>query len=636
MHRFIQFNDETINSFLVMELIDLAKTLTRNKEMDVQYGPHSYLDEKNDVIFVSHFWDHRPYEEEVNGLKSDIYLRSLGSYQHSDTLEVVNYIKKIRKTTIPSFAKQLFILGEDIRLEQLCVKERKGTRKAFNIRREIYRKYFETQLNVNLVKSVHTDALFNALFLQMSAETVVDTPPITEAIDLAMPFIRRELQALYETDSTKSVIKHCLTIVDVLDEIVEKDMLNEYFHLPENVYAAEDTSLTFDDLKRKDKLKNDDQIDSKENSNLFEEKMEMWHRETDEAGQTFLQFDIEQGSQTNLLGEGVREGDEGDQALGAVQGSSQQTNQNQYDQLEARQSEREEKEGANSSDYGKENKHAYPIFLTGKSVLYEQIKTYQEQKAQITSYQKKLQKMIEKTLEHKMIQPRSDLHVGRLSKQLLPYFTDENPRLFYKKNNPSTEIDAVFSLLVDCSASMYDKMEETKRGITLFHEALKSVKVPHEIVGFWEDTNAATEVNQPNYFQDVITFATSLKRSSGPEIMQLEPQEDNRDGLAIRVMTERLLSRFEKQKFLLVFSDGEPAAMGYEQNGIIDTHKAVLEARKQGIEVLNVFLANGEIDEGQKITIQNIYGRYSILVSNVEELPDVLFPLLRKLLYKSI
>jgi nitric oxide reductase activation protein len=131
-------------------------------------------------------------------------------------------------------------------------------------------------------------------------------------------------------------------------------------------------------------------------------------------------------------------------------------------------------------------------------------------------------------------------------------------------------------------------------------------------------------------------FQASLKRKSGPEIMQLEPEEDNRDGFAIRHMTRRLLQRSEQQKFLLVFSDGEPAAMGYEQNGIVDTHEAVLEARKHGIEVINVFLSNGEIDEGQKKTIQNMYGKYSILVPNIEELPDVLFPLLKKLLHKSI
>ena len=113
---------------------------------------------------------------------------------------------------------------------------------------------------------------------------------------------------------------------------------------------------------------------------------------------------------------------------------------------------------------------------------------------------------------------------------------------------------------------MHDKMEETKRGIILFHETLKSVRVPHQIVGFWEDSANSTENNQPNYFKKVINFETSLSSSSGPEIMQLLHEEDNRDGFAIRHMTNELLARKEKQKFLLVFSDGEPAAYGYDQN----------------------------------------------------------------------
>jgi nitric oxide reductase activation protein len=94
--------------------------------------------------------------------------------------------------------------------------------------------------------------------------------------------------------------------------------------------------------------------------------------------------------------------------------------------------------------------------------------------------------------------------------------------------------------------------------------------------------------------------------------------------------------RNERQKFLIVFSDGEPAAYGYEQNGIVDTHEAVIEARKRGIEVINVFLSNTQIEEAQKKTIQNMYGKYSIFVPNVDQLPDVLYPLLKKLLNKSI
>jgi len=92
----------------------------------------------------------------------------------------------------------------------------------------------------------------------------------------------------------------------------------------------------------------------------------------------------------------------------------------------------------------------------------------------------------------------------------------------------------------------------------------------------------------------------------------------------------------KSKRFLLVFSDGEPAAMNYEQNGVMDTYEAIVKARKQGIEVMNVFLSNEEVTESQKEVIYNMYGKYSLFVPNIHELPDILFPLLKRLLNKSI
>lgn len=61
-----------------------------------------------------------------------------------------------------------------------------------------------------------------------------------------------------------------------------------------------------------------------------------------------------------------------------------------------------------------------------------------------------------------------------------------------------------------------------------------------------------------------------------------------------------------------------------------------MEARKRKIEVINVFLSNSEIEESQVKTIQDMYGKYSLFVPDVDQLPDVLYPLLKKLLNKSI
>lgn len=632
----IQFNDKVIDSFLFMELSDLAVTLTGHKELVVDYAFQSYYDPVQQKLTISHFWDNYPFVDRVGGMKSDVFLRAIGSADFTDYKAFKAYIEDVKRVKIPEFARQLFVLCEDLRIEEKCKQIRPGTKSAFTSRRKVYRNYFTSQQKVNLTKSVFTDALFNTVYLFLTAETLEEDTIIKEEINQVLPFLRSQMFKVYEATSTKQVANLCKEVIDVLDEVLEKDMLNKYFPPPELKYV-ETLNDNFKDLKRKDALKNDDQVDkNQEDEDLHDEEMPMWHRETSKASESFLQFDLEQGTKTELIGEGVRETEDGDQAMGLVQGSSKKANQNDFSQLEAMEKRQEENAGNGDLQYGKENRYATPIFLPPEPPEHQMVVTYLDKKQEILPYQKKLKQMIQKSLEHKKIMPRSDLHFGRLSKKLTRLVTEEQPRLFYKKQEPSPQIDAVFSLLVDCSASMFDKMDETKLGIILFHEALKSVLVPHQVVGFWEDASEATETNQPNYLKTVIDFQKSLNQKTGPEILQLEPEEDNRDGLAIRIITKNLLRRSEKQKFLLVFSDGEPAAMGYEQNGIIDTHEAVLHARKQGIEVINVFLSNGEIDENQQTTIRNIYGKYSILVSDISKLNDVLSPLLKKLLIKSL
>ncbi|MDZ5711896.1 vWA domain-containing protein [Jeotgalibacillus haloalkalitolerans] len=638
MQRFIQFNDEQVNSFRLMQLIDLAKTLTREKEMTVEYSPMNYIDPAQRTLFVSHFWDHRSETEEWHGLITDVFIRAEGAYKHSDPVTIQKFIQYTHTLDHPSFAKQLFMLIEDARLEEMTKMKRPGTKNAFKTRRKVYARYFESQLNVHQVKGITTDAFFNLIYLLVFADSPIDEwPDIHTDINRAKPFITQQIEKTHETKSTSDSVKICKALCEVVDELLKKDMLNEYFHLPEKTIKNWADGLTFEDLKRKDALINDDTEKEKPSGNeeVEDEEFKAWHRESEEKGESFLQFELESGTKTSIDTEAAREGDDQEQALASVQGSSQKSQRQDFDQKDVDRKS-EDDTAAGSSKYGKENEHAFPVFEFPEPVKNAERTLYLEYKKEISLYQKKLKQVIEKTLDHKKTSPRTHLVKGRLSKNLLPYFTDEKPRVFYKKDEESPKIDAAFELLLDCSASMYDKMDETKKGLVLFHEALKSVQVPHEITGFWENTPKAGQKGQPNHFKTVISFNDSLYQQDGAAIMQLEPEEDNRDGYAIRHMIERLEKRTEKQKFLLVFSDGEPAAADYEQNGIVDTHDAVLAARKRGIEVMNVFLSTTEIPESQKEVIQNIYGRFSLFVQDIDELPDVLFPLLKRLLYKSM
>ncbi|WP_088105361.1 vWA domain-containing protein [Halalkalibacter urbisdiaboli] len=637
--KFISFNDSKIDTNLFLQLQDLASILAEDEELEFEYQFGHFLDRKGHRITASHFWDNRNETEMVAGYKTDIYLRAVGSRKYTNETVLAEYKETLAETHLKKFAQQLFTLFEDIRIEELCKKERPGTKKLFRIRRETLKKYFRSQAVTNKTMSYFLDELFCLIFITVEANAAYQNiEEANEKQQTLLEEIKPLIFELYEAKSTVDVVRLCERIVFRLTPEYDKDSMNEYFVYPFYEQPSSNNESIFDELKRKDGLKNDDEknVDSEQEGS--DESFSTWHREIDpdEQNQTFLQFELESGTETDMLGDGAREGEEGDQAMASVQGASGKSKEKDYSSLEALQDEQSKKRANGSSKYGEENRDAIKIEKSLRRPSLEEIPMYQEIVTEIDGYRRKLSTTIEKTLEHKKISPRRDLLYGRLSKKLLPVTFEPVPRVFYKKNSPSTEIDAVFTLLVDCSASMHNKMVETKKGIALFHEVLKKLRIPHSVVGFWEDANEVKKGYQPNYFHRVVSFENSLHNRTGVEILQLQPEEDNRDGYSIRVISEELLHRREKHRFLLVFSDGEPAADGYDQNGIVDTHEAVLFARKQGIDVIGMFLANGEIEETDEKTMGNIYGKEYVLVPSVDRLSEQFAPLLKKLILKSL
>ncbi len=627
VERFIQFNDETVNSAFWMELSDLAAAMSGNADLKVEFGPLAYLQADPAVLYVSHFWHHRTKKEETGGMKSDVYLRALGTAQFTDKKAVQQFLLKKRS----SFSKQLLAVAEDIRLEPLCVQVRPGTKKAFQIRKAVMRRYHQGQASVNCSKGFFSDAVYNMLYALWQADTPFEWPSIHPAIDGAIPFIDRTARALFDARSTKDVIQIVVDIAEVLEDMDVRDMVNNYSHLPE--YEQETKEEWTDPGKRQDPLANDDEREEKENEQ-FDEQFSTWHRESEETRGTFMQFNLDQGAKTPMTGNTAREGDEGDAALASVQGRSKKASREQYNRLLAER--RDAEEQADDTRFGKENIGAKAIFEKPRAAFAEEKEEYRLLKEENAPVVHRLKRMIEKSIEKKKTSSRTDLLTGRLGQKLTRYFTDDNPRLFYKKQAPSREIDAAFYLLIDSSASMYDKMDDVKKSAALFHETLASLRVPHEITGFWEDTASLKGNEKPNYFLTAVPFARSYQADSGPAIMQLRPEEDNRDGFALRVAIDKMERRSEQRKFIIVFSDGEPSAADYDKNGVLDTHEAVLLARKKSIMVFNLFIGDEALNESRQQTMKSIYGPGSIIAPDVSELPQILTPILKKLLFDSI
>lgn len=628
MERFIQFNDETVNSAFWMELSDLAAALSRNPDLKVEFGPLAYWQREPAVLFASHFWHHRSHVEETAGLKTDVYLRALGTIQWTDEAEIQSFTKRFRS----DFARQLLAAAEDVRLEPLCIQARPGTKTAFAVRRRVMRRYHEVQLSVNTSKGFFIDAVFNALFILWQADTPFEWPDIHPAVDRAVPFIDRTARELFDARTTKDVAKIAADVAEVLEELDLRSMVNTYSHLPDYREPSADEAAV-DPGKRQDPLANDDEQEENENEQ-FDEQFSTWHRESEETRGTFMQFDLDQGTKTPMMGNTAREGEEGDAALASVQGRSKKSSREQYSRLLAER--RDEHTQADEARYGKENIGAKAFFEKPHTASDAEREEYRLLRDETAPVVQTLKRMIQKSIERKKTSPRTDLLTGRLGRKLTRYFTDENPRLFYKKQEPSREIDAAFYLLIDSSASMYDKMDDVKKSAVLFHETLSSLRVPHEITGFWEDTSPLSKQVKPNYFLTAVPFHTSHQREAGYAIMQLRPEEDNRDGFALRLAIEKMERRSEARKFLIVFSDGEPSAADYDKNGVLDTHEAVMMARKKGMTVFNLFIGEEALDEARRQTMKTIYGHGSITAPDVSELPHVLTPILKKLLFDSI
>src|SRR5699024_11440255 len=97
-------------------------------------------------------------------------------------------------------------------------------------------------------------------------------------------------------------------------------------------------SAVLEDLTRTEPLSKDEtEKVNQENQEVCDQPISTWHRENENSDrkQNFLQFELDVGTKTEILGGGARETEEGDQALANIQGDSQQSEQNDFSETGA-------------------------------------------------------------------------------------------------------------------------------------------------------------------------------------------------------------------------------------------------------------------------------------------------------------
>lgn len=625
--RFIKFNDEQLDAKQVMMLQDLARLLLKNEQAHVKIQKFPYYDPINHTLITSSFWSHRSKEIESTGLKSDVLLATYG-YQMMDE-KIVNEVIHNREFQHPKFFQQLFKLLEDKRVLNTIVQLRPSTKPIIQMRNEVRLNYTQTQIKVYKTKTTFTDLLFLYLEASFLTENFYDVPQIHPQIDDVLNHMYQYLPNFFYNETSEDNMYLAERIMYQIDGILKEDMLNEYYHLPKKVYEAIQ-ELNFEDLTRTDASNSDGQSDEQNDEEVVSEEMESNNQDSASEGGAYLEMELHEGENSDVMGDNdtAREGDASDDMTDMQTKKGKGSTDNVEDDEGG-------SVGHNQAFALKGINQNVEIKWNIPDIEPQYINDYHNVESEVQFETKDLIQIIKKTIDREYQDERRNLTKGRLQKSLLNWFIDDQYKLFYKKQDLSQSFDATFTLLVDASASMQDKMEETIKGVVLFHETLKSLNVKHEILAFNEDAFDADDANQPNIIDEIISYDRSTLEKDGPRIMALEPQDDNRDGVAIRIGSERLMHRSHNQRFLIVFSDGEPSAYNYSQDGILDTYEAVETARKMGIEVFNVFLSQEPITEDIEQTLHNIYGQYAIFVEGVENLPSHLSPLLKKLLLKS-
>ncbi|MHA6260873.1 vWA domain-containing protein [Sporosarcina sp. CAU 1771] len=626
MNRFIQFNDEMVDAKTLILYERLGRALADAPFLELTERKLLEFQPKEGIISMSVFWRHRSDEFMHEGRLSDIYLLTIGFWKKFNVTDWTRHRKKYSTHKLQKFASELLLLLEEFRLIDEIIKERPGTESAFTIRKMAYNTFHKQAVISNMQKTFLADALLSELFIMLNDGFYNETPIEWGPIDIGI--VKTILQHAYDSKSTSDSLYITNRIVELVDQVIDQDLVNQYYSVAESL-SEENTVFNYH-KGMKDAAKG-----GEEEKDTIEEVFRSWHEENEDESGTHLEFELEHGRSGKSDGGKSELGNEDAEIeeFGFGESKGDVSDHSTEDETDKQEKDNTKKAGVH---FGKEHIH----------VTYEELRVEvmdnpenrqklsqwrEEQKPFVRSFVEEMKKRIELKQDTK----REKLMKGRLSSKLTTLVVDERPRPFYRKNAPSVNLDAVFGLLVDGSASMLDKLDETRCAVLLFHDVLRQLQVNHEISSYYEDAYNASEEVQPNVFSRMHTFAERDK-DNGLAILSFEANEDNRDGFAIRWMAERLAVRQEKHKFLLVFSDGEPSAFGYDRNGILDTAEAVLETEKRGVTVLHLFLSTEEPTEDRKAIFTMMFGSKTASSNSVESFTDQTLRILRKSLAIAI
>ncbi len=197
---------------------------------------------------------------------------------------------------------------------------------------------------------------------------------------------------------------------------------------------------------------------------------------------------------------------------------------------------------------------------------------------------------------------------------------------FSKKRPPEEEPSLAVALRIDQSASMnaFGRLAAAKQAAVAVYEFCKSCGIPVLIYGDTADRSPKEKMSVYSYID-----WEEPKLNDKYSLMTIQSMSNNRDGMALRILAEKLANAPQTTKLLISLSDGQPKAMP-DYTGIHakdDMKKVIHDYSRKGV----LFLA-AAIGQDKEM-ICDIYGQERFIdITNLEQLPVRLVQIIAKYL----
>ncbi|WP_249435881.1 nitric oxide reductase activation protein NorD [Paenibacillus sp. Marseille-Q4541] len=199
-------------------------------------------------------------------------------------------------------------------------------------------------------------------------------------------------------------------------------------------------------------------------------------------------------------------------------------------------------------------------------------------------------------------------------------------RYFSKKTPPSESPSLVVGIRVDESASMsaFGRLDAAKRAVLAVYEFCRICNIPVLIYG---DTADVSKMEQMSIY--AYTDYDNPDPYDRYRLMGIKGRSNNRDGMALRIIADRLATSNHQTKLIISISDGQPKAMDNYTGSYAtrDMQQTIAEYERKGVTFIAAAIGQ------DKEVISEIYGADRFLdLTNLQELPVKLVRLISRYL----